>query len=345
VIATKIRALWARPWIRRVLLILFLSLVAFLLARQARTIEWSKVATATRAYDVSTLVAALALSAFSYLIYSCFDLLGRHYIGVKSSQLSIPAAMRTAFVSFAFNQSLGSMIGAVAFRFRLYAKLGLSALQISKILALSVVTNWFGYSALAGLIFVTGTVSMPAGWDIGTNIIRIAGGILLVAACAYMLLCALGKQRIITVRTQKLRIPSLPLACGQLSLSILHWPTTAAIIYLLLGGRVEFSVVLGTLLLCSIAMVITHIPAGIGVLEAIFVGLLRHRIPVTELLAALLLFRAVYHIVPLIVAAAIYLITEARGKDIADAKQAKKSKRTRSTRPSRRIHSSSEQRS
>jgi uncharacterized membrane protein YbhN (UPF0104 family) len=345
VIVAKIRALWARPWTRRVLLVLFLSLVAFLLARQARTIEWNKVATAARAYDVSTLATALALSAFSYLIYSCFDLLGRRYIRIKSSKLSIPAAMRTAFVSFAFNQSIGSMIGAVAFRFRLYAKLGLSAVHISKILALSVVTNWLGYSALAGLIFVTGTVTMPTGWDIGTDVMRIIGGILLIAAAAYMLLCAAGKQRTITVRTQNLHIPSLPLACGQLSLSIVHWPATAAIIYLLLDGRIEFPVVLGALLLSSIATVITHIPAGLGVLEAIFVGLFRHRIPIPELLAALLIFRAVYHIAPLMVATTVYLITEARGKNVANTKQAVKSKRTRSARQSRNLHSSSEQRS
>ena len=340
-IAATIKEFWQNRWFRRALMLLFFSAVALLLARQAREIEWDKVAASIRAYDALTLVAAFALSAFSYLIYSSFDLLGRYYIGIRQSKLSVYDAMSTAFISFAFNQSIGSMIGAVAFRFRMYSKLGLSAAQISKILAMSVVTNWFGYAVLAGIIFVTGTVSMPKGWDIGADIVRLIGGALLITACAYLTLCALGKQRTITLKKQSVRIPSLPLASCQLSLSIIHWPATAAIIYILLDGRIEFGIVLGALLLSSIATVITHIPAGVGVLEAIFIALLRHRIPTAELLAALLVFRAVYHIAPLLVATVMYLTAEAGGRNKAIKNKPAKSPRVRTVRRSGNLHSSS----
>lgn len=47
-----------------------------------------------------------------------------------------------------------------------------------------------------------------------------------------------------------------------------------AIIWLLLGQNINYFFVLGVLLVSSIAGVIVHIPAGIGVLEAVFMALL-----------------------------------------------------------------------
>ena len=305
-------AVWKRPWVRRGVLIAFLTLIALLLIRQGRTIEWDKVADSIRSYKVSTLAIALALSALGYLLYSTFDLLGRRYIGAQS-KLSIQDSMTTAFVSFAFNQSIGSMIGAIAFRFRMYTKLNIAPTQISKILALSVTTNWLGYCAWAGLIFALGVVSMPAGWEIGDDVLRVIGVLLIVLACAYILTCALGRQRKIGFRGYHFKIPSLSLASLQLSLSALHWPAVAGIVYVLLDGRAEFGVVLGAIFLSAIATVITHIPAGVGVLEAIFIALLRHKIPTAEILAALLVFRAVFHIAPLSIAAVLYLKAESGG--------------------------------
>ena len=50
-----------------------------------------------------------------------------------------------------------------------------------------------------------------------------------------------------------------------------------AIIWLLLGQNINYFFVLGVLLVSSIAGVIVHIPAGIGVLEAVFMALLAGR--------------------------------------------------------------------
>ncbi len=51
-----------------------------------------------------------------------------------------------------------------------------------------------------------------------------------------------------------------------------------AIIWLLLGSEINYFLVLGVLLVSSIAGVIIHIPAGIGVLEAVFIAMLSGKI-------------------------------------------------------------------
>ena len=47
--------------------------------------------------------------------------------------------MRTGFIAYAFNLTLGAWIGAVALRYSLYARLGLGADVTTRIVALSLV--------------------------------------------------------------------------------------------------------------------------------------------------------------------------------------------------------------
>jgi glycosyltransferase 2 family protein len=310
----KLKSYWAKPAVRHGVTICFFAIVALLLFQHARTIAWNDVLKSIRAYDAKTLAAAAALSALSYAIYSCFDLLGRYYTRIKVHPLRV---MNAGFVSFAFNQSLGSLIGAVALRVRLYSRLGVSALQTSKIIGLSITTNWLGYFALAGVIFVAQLVEVPpnmdlgpSGWDFGRNILRVLGILMLLCVGAYLTMCVIKGGDNVTILEKRVTIPGWRLAALQLFLSIAHWPTAAAILYVLLGAQAEFVTILGSLLLTAVAVVLTHIPAGLGVMEAIFVGLLRHRIPPAELLAALLVFRAFYHVAPLGIATLLYLRVE-----------------------------------
>jgi glycosyltransferase 2 family protein len=63
-----------------------------------------------------------------------------------------------------------------------------------------------------------------------------------------------------------------------------------------------------------VAGVITHVPAGLGVLEAVFVALLAHQVAEAQLLAALLAYRGLYYLLPLVVATLAYFATELRAR-------------------------------
>jgi uncharacterized membrane protein YbhN (UPF0104 family) len=60
----------------------------------------------------------------------------------------------------------------------------------------------------------------------------------------------------------------------------------------------------------QLATAVVHIPAGVGVLEGIFVALFGQQLPVDKLLAALLVYRAVYYLAPLSIAALTYFTLE-----------------------------------
>lgn len=305
----RIKNAIARPWLRRTALLLFFLLIGALLVKQAMSIEWPKVGSAIAAFELSTLLGAAGLTVLSYSIYSCFDLIGRHYTRIN---LPVHRVMKTAFMSYAFNQSLGSLVGGVAFRFRLYSQLGVDPVNIFKIMVLSIVTNWLGYAAIAGYIFITNAIATPLGWKMGQFSLQLIGWVLVLAATGYMTLCGLLPDRAFDLRGKKFVVPPLSLASWQLSLSVVHWPVAAAIIYVLLGQTIDFVAVLGALLLCAVAAALAHIPAGVGVFEAIFVALFRKQMPVPQILASLVIFRALYYLCPLAIASLLYFFTEAR---------------------------------
>jgi uncharacterized membrane protein YbhN (UPF0104 family) len=101
-----------------------------------------------------------------------------------------------------------------------------------------------------------------------------------------------------TVRGHELYLPPPRMAMLQMAISCVNWCLMAAIIWVLLQQKIAYTDVLTVLLVGAIAGVVLHVPAGLGVFEAVFIALLSHRISEGQLLAALLGYRAVYYIGP-----------------------------------------------
>lgn len=299
------------PWLKRAATLVFFGLVSWLLVAQGRAIDWPEVFAALRAYPPALLLGAMGLSALSFGLYSCFDLLGRHYTG---HTLRTPTVMLVTFISYVFNLNLGSLVGGVAFRYRMYSKLGLATATITRVLTLSMLTNWLGYLLLAGAVFTVVPLALPPDWTIDSEGLRLVGIALLGLALAYLLMCGWSRKRTWTVRGHELLLPPPGMALVQLAMSSANWMIMAGAVYVLLQGRIPFSDVLSVLLVAAVAGVIAHVPAGLGVLEAVFVALLAHRVPQAELLAALLGYRALYYIAPLAAAAVLYLGVELRAR-------------------------------
>jgi len=299
------------PWARRVVVWGFFGLVAWLLVNQARAIDWGEVLEAIRALPATTLFAAGALAACSFALYSTYDLLGRH---LTKHRLGAGSVMGVTFISYAFNLNFGSLIGGVAFRYRLYSRLGLGNETITRVLGFSMLTNWLGYLLVAGVAFCFWPMSLPPGWKIDSGGLRVLGAALLALSAGYLALCAFSAGRVWRVRGHTFKTPRLAMALLQLAMSCLNWSLMGGVIWLLLQGQVGYPHVLAVLLVAAVAGVVTHVPAGLGVLEAVFVALLSYKVSEATLLGALLAYRGLYYLLPLVVALVAYLVTEVRAK-------------------------------
>lgn len=298
----------ARPWTRWLGIIFALAVVG-MLAWAARRVDWQAVLQALKSMPVDVMAMAAGVSLLSYLLYSAYDLIGRAWIGHKLAWWRV---LSVTAVSYAFNLNLGMLVGGLGIRYRLYSRLGLRGGQIGRILSMSVATNWLGYGLLAGGVFLFRQITPPADWHVSASVLQAVGAALWLMVGAYLALCGWSSRRRFTVRNHEIHLPGLRMALAQLALSSLNWLAIAVMLYLLLQGAIPFGLVLGTSLVAAVAGVLARLPAGLGVVEAVFVTVLASRLPEATVLAAVLVYRALYYLLPLLLATGGYLLIEAR---------------------------------
>lgn len=303
----------AWPWLRRLLTAGFIGLTLLLLALQLRTLEAGQLAATLSRFPLQALAAGAAFSALSYAAYCGFDLLGRRY---TRHRLKTRQVLALGFVSHAFALNLGA--AGVGLRFRAYGRLGVKTGTVARLWLVCFVSNWLGFLVLAGLLLALqlGGTPFGTGFDTGLDnsaspaLLQAVGCVFLVAALAYFALCGLSRVRSCRLFGQTLRLPSLRFALVQCGLSMLQWSMIAAALFALLQQAVPFITVLGVLLVCATALAVVDVPGGLGVTEAVFITLLGGQMAMAALVSALLVYRLVYYLGPLLLAGLAYLRLE-----------------------------------
>jgi uncharacterized membrane protein YbhN (UPF0104 family) len=303
-----------RPWVSAAFVLLIAGAITF----AARHIDWPQVGQALRRIPPGRLLLAALFSSLSYAGYACVDLFAYAQLGDRVSR---PRSMAIAFVSYAFNQNFGSLLGSIGFRFRLYSHYDVKPAAIARVVGLSFLTNWSGYFVLAGIAFSSRSLQLPSQWDLGATGLQLIGAALLLLVTSYLGLCAFSPKRTWRVAGADIELPHWSRALVQVGLSCLIWLAIAATLYTLLRGHAGPLTILTVFLLASIAGLITHVPGGLGVIEAVFLALLGGQYARHELLAALIVYRVVYYLWPLLPAAALYAWLEASSPE-ADARRA-----------------------
>lgn len=131
--------------------------VIVLLVVYASKVNWEEVWSVIRDYNRLALLSAIGLVIVSYLLYGCYDLLGRYYCGHKLAKRQV---MLVSFICYAFNLTLstgGRHWHALSTLFRL----GLPGSTITRIFSLSITTNWLGYILLGGFILPSASFNCP----------------------------------------------------------------------------------------------------------------------------------------------------------------------------------------
>ncbi|MNH15598.1 Inner membrane protein YbhN [compost metagenome] len=290
---------------------MFLLLIPVLLYFLVRNLDWNEVKQSLQAYSPASLTVGLGLALCSFMLFSCYDLLGRAYTG---HHLPVRQVLPVAFVCYAFNLNFTTWVGGVALRYRLYGRLGLDTATITRIISLGILTNWVGYLALAGTVFALRLVKLPANWAVGTTGLQLIGVLMVLLALTYLLACAFARRRTWRWRDHEITLPSWRLALLQVGMGASNWALMAALIYWLLPDELFYPSILGILLISCVAGVIAHVPAGLGVLETVFLALLHGQLGQGTLVAALLGYRTLYYLIPLLLALVAYLVLEKRAK-------------------------------
>jgi glycosyltransferase 2 family protein len=297
-----------KKYIVRTLTIAFFGVVAYLLYERINAIDFQEVQSGFEKISSQFLMLLSVLVFINYFILANFDYLGFRFL--KINFMHYLRVLMSAFICYAFTLNIGAFIGGMGFRFRIYTGWKVPRKKIPPLILFSTVSNWLGYTLLAAILFVFhhqkihNLVPLPS-WmmiSIGTM------GLFIVVT--YFYLC--HREYVGKVKTMTFPFPKMKIAFLQLSLSILQWGLLSSIIYIILlelGAKIEFEQVLFTFLLASIAGVITHIPAGLGVLETIFLKM-ESDVRDSDMLVALICFRVIYYLIPLAFAIPSYFLVE-----------------------------------
>src|SRR5690606_24243262 len=136
----------------------------------------------------------------------------------------------------------------------------------------------------------------------------IAVGIVLLLIVGVYLALAAFVHRPIRIRHFELPVPPLHLAAGQVAVGTSDFLLVSAVLHqmLLASTDIGFLPIAAVYVAGNVAGIVTHVPGGLGVIEAVVLSL----VPGAFVVGALIAFRAVYYLVPFLIGCAVLAIAE-----------------------------------
>lgn len=258
----------------------------------------------------STHWALSALSAVvAYAALAGYDHIALLHIGKRVSWLFVTLC---SFTTYALSHNIGgSVFSGAVIRYRAYITKGLSGQEVGVLVAVCWFTFVLSTITVGAIVLILVRGLLDRFSDLGLREFSgLTGMLLLVPVIAYVF-CSWLNLRPLRIGSLQIHYPRLPIVARQLIIGPLELFAAGAIIYFALpeAGNPGYLVVLGVFLVSFSVAQISHAPGGLGVLEVVFLMGLPD-MEAVDVLAALLVFRLFYLIVPLIISLGVVLLFE-----------------------------------
>lgn len=252
-------------------------------------------------------VLAVAAAAASYAALTGYDRSALQYVGAA---VPYRVVAQTSFIAYALGNtiSLGVITGG-AVRMRMYGAAGVEAGAISRAIAFNIVAFGLGITVMGAVALLWGAEAVSPVTHVSAELLRAIAGLILAGAAVLLWLCRDGRER--HVMGLSLRLPPVGLAARQLAISAVDIAASAAVFWVLLPeNAVSFPVLVGFYCIATITGLISHVPGGLGVFEAIMLAALGGQVPTEPLAGALVLYRLTYYVLPLLLALVLLAVSE-----------------------------------
>ena len=269
----------------------------WLLVRELRGLSFAEVETAIAAISPTGWLFAILSTIVAYCALAWYDRIALAHLGFRLPWTFISAV---SFTTYALSHNVGmSMFSGAMVRYRAYSTKGLTIADIGVLVAFCSFTFGLGTGVLGGIVCLADPGLISPLFHVPAETIRIIGGGMLVLAALYGIGSVLHLPPL-KVGTFTLVYPRPKIMVKQFIAGPLELVGAAGIIYCALpaSDNVSFLIVLGVFLASFSAALLSHAPGGLGVLELVFVKALPD-VPRADVLAALLVFRLLYLILPL----------------------------------------------
>jgi hypothetical protein len=273
----------------------------FGLTQALRNVDYDQVFDVIRATDFSTIALALVLVTASYGSITLYDWLALHTMGRKDVPYRIAAL--ASFTSYPIAHGIGAVaLISPVIRYRIYSGNGVGAMGVANICFLTGLTFWLGNMTALGFSLLYEPTAISVIDHLSPGINRLLAAVLLCGVTAFLVWSwrhprSLGRSRWLV------RLPSGPLVLVQIVVGLLDLTAAALAMYVLIPSGLDIGLfrLLAVFIAATLLGFASHAPAGLGVFDAtILVGLGSE--DREQILAVLLMFRFLYHLLPLSIA-------------------------------------------
>lgn len=294
-----------------------IAFAAVVVYRSLGRYTWAEIETSVRSIPATHVASSFAFVIASYVCLSGFDWLAVRYAG---RPLSYPRTALASFTSLSIGHNVGlAALSSGAVRYRFYSRWGLSPEQVAKVILFCGATVAVGLSTLAALALLSSPNGRGDILGLSSTASVILGLVILSLPAAYLGLCW-RVRRSLRLGRWSFEPPPVKLAIGQVVVGTLNFACVAGAIHqlLLAVAPIRYLEVATAYVTSNIAALVSHVPGGLGVLEATMLGLLPH----TSAIGALVAFRVLYFFVPLMIGVPVLIVSEAyyrrQGSDLTE---------------------------
>ena len=290
-----------KRWLPALAILALLAAAVAALRRELKAFQWHDIVAHGTAIPTGSLVVAALLTLVSLLVLPCYDTLGLRYAGKKPPVRKVVFA---SMIAYGFSHVLGFPLltgGSVHYRF--WSSWGLTAGQVAKGVSFSAATMMVGTVFVTGVACVLSPVEYPDAIGMPNWVFRTIGVVCLAAAAGYLYWSATHRGQL-TIRTLTIPLPSLRVAIVQLLVSSADWIAGGAVLYALLpqAHGMGFWGLIGAYTLAHSVGLVSHVPGGLGVFDAMMVLFWRPYFTAEAAIGTLVVYRAIYYIAPFICA-------------------------------------------
>jgi uncharacterized membrane protein YbhN (UPF0104 family) len=288
---------------------LAIVLSGWLLYRELRGLSLADLADSLAAIPASGWILSGLCTLAAYAALAGYDRIALLHLERTASWLFITLC---SFTTYALSHTIGASVfsGAVV-RYRAYSSRGLTPQEIGVLVAFCSFTFALGVVLLTGLVLVAEPEITERIADLVPEGVSITTGYFLLALVGFYVLGSWLGLRPLRIGSINLQYPRLPIVARQLVIGPVELLAAAGIVYFALpaAGNPGYFIVLGIFLISFSVALLSHAPGGVGVLELVFIMALPDMDP-ADVLAALLVFRFFYLIIPFLIAIVILLVFE-----------------------------------
>ena len=258
---------------------------------------------------LSAILTAAGLTVVSHLALTSYDYIGVRYIKRRLAYWRVAIA---AFTAYSISHSLGfASVTGTTIRYRLYSRWGFGAVEVAQIMAMTGVTLFLGMFLIGGIAMLLDGGRVEDWSDLPSYTVNALGVLCLSLVACYG---AVGywRKEPLSLWGFQLRVPSPGFAGVQIAISGIDWLLVASVLYVLLPENdvFNFATFLGVFVLAYFLGIISNVPGGLGVFEAVILKSLHGSVPPEAVLSSLLVYRGVYHLLPLMIGGVIFCVNE-----------------------------------